>query len=351
MMRAKETVFLGLLVCIAAACGKGSGEKNSGQKPAPAPLNVAGYIVNAIDLSNQVETNGTLLAEEEILLKPEVAGRITGIFFKEGDRVTKGQVLVQLNDTDLKAQYRQLEAREKLVRVTLDRTRPLLSDGGVSQQEIDIAETDLEALLAEKALIKAQLDKTTLVAPFSGRAGLRHFSVGAYVSPNDIITSLQQTDDLRIDFAVPERYSSFVTAGDKIRFRVDGRDTLFEASVYAIEPRIEEATRNLLLRARFNNRKESLFPGMFARVTLLLNDIPNALMVPTQSIIPEARGKKLVVARNGKAEFMEVETGIRDASMVQIKNNLQPGDTVIISGIMQLRQGMTLNITLSETKK
>jgi len=298
---------------------------------------VAGYVVSSRNISNSIEASGTILSNEEVEIRPEIQARIIKLYFTEGTKVGKGQLLVKLYDADLLAQLKKQEAQLKLTEKNLERLGELVKVNGVSKQEYDATQTQMAAIQADIELLRTQVARTEIRAPFEGIIGLKNVSEGAFVTPTNIIATLQQTNPLKVDFAIPEKYAVQVRQGAALRFTVDGFRDTFEATVYAIEPKIELTTRNVKIRARCNNSSGRLRPGMFAKVRLGLENLNDAVMIPSQAVIPEARGKKVILSKNGMAVFASVETGIRDEEMVQIISGVQPGDTVITSGIMQIR--------------
>ena len=317
--------------------------KNS-QKELLKNLAVTGYIVKTVKLSNQIETSGTLLAAEQVELQPEISGKITGISFKEGSYVKKGSLLVKLKDDDLQAQLKKLTIQKKIAEKTEERMKQLLSVNGVGQQEYDNASLELNNIKADIEIVQTQIIKTEIKAPFSGNIGLRNVSIGAFISPATVVSSIQSKDSLKIDFYIPEKYSLLVRNGDKIRFKLDASNDIYFGKVYAIESKIDESTRSVLVRAIYDNRKTDLQPGSFAKVFLDLKDIPETMMIPSQSIIPEAKGKKVAVFKNGKSIFKKVITGIRNESEVQILDGLNVGDTVITTGILYIKPDIKIKI-------
>ncbi len=286
-----------------------------------------------------------MLANEEVELKSEVSGRVTKILFKEGGFVKKGDLLVKINDSELQAQLEKAKYVLKLSEEKEYRQRNLLKREAISQEEYDSALNELNVNKAQVDLIKAQIDKTEIVAPFSGKIGLRHISIGSYITPTTIIASLQNIDPIKIEFSIPEKYAGSVEVGDKVNFNIVGSEETFTGKVYAIEPKIDNVTRTLSIRALCSNTSGKLLPGGYADVKLILKDISNALMVPTEAIIPILKGQKLFLYKNGVVTDPIVQTGIRTDTTVQITDGLAPYDTVITSGILQLRPGAPVKIS------
>lgn len=318
--------------------------------PSPAtPKNpaipVSGIVVQTEHLNNNVFATGTVLANEEVELRPEASGKIIQINFKEGTPVSKGDLLIKINDSDLLAQLKKLQLQIKLASEQEEREKKLLAINGVSQEEYDIALNQLNSLKADEEYTHAQIAKTELRAPFTGIIGLKNVSEGSYVSPAQTIAWLQQIDPVKIDFSVPEKYGTIVHKGDKISFTSsNSRDTM-SGEVYAIQPRIDIATRTLEIRALSPNKQGKIIPGSFVKVNLVLKQFDDAIMVPTQAVVPVLKGKNIFVYRNGKAESQAIETGIRTDTEIQILSGIHSGDTIIITGLMQLRGGMAVSLT------
>lgn len=220
----------------------------------------------------------------------------------------------------------------------------------ISQEELEISLNRLGVVQAEADLIRSQLDKTEIRAPFSGRIGLRYASTGGYVSSSSLITHMLQSDPVKIEFSVPEKYISGINNGDRIQYSISGLDSIFTGMVYAVEPRIDPATRTFTVRARSANPQGILVPGAFARVSIVLEQIKDALVVPAEVVMPDIKGKRIFLARNGQAEMVYVTTGIHTESEVQITGGLAPLDTVIITGLMMLRDKMPVTARVIEPK-
>ena len=304
---------------------------------APKDISVSGFVVQPKNLDNGIVASGTLLANEEVELHPEASGKITQLNLNEGNSVSKGTLLVKLFDADLQAQLKKLQLQKGSAEKTEMRLKQLLAINGIGQQEYDNAVTQINNINADIDLTQAQISKTEVRAPFNGVVGLKNVSIGAYVSPTTSIATLQQIDPLKIDFTVPEKYSSSLGKGDAIKFAVDGSAETFTGKVFAIEPKIDEATRSIKVRALVANSKTKLFPGAFAKIDLGLKSVEGAMMVPTQCIIPEARNKKLIVVKDGKAKFVIVETGVRNESYIQITSGVESGDTIVATALMYVK--------------
>lgn len=310
----------------------------------PKELPVTGFVVQPRSLENGITASGTLLANEEVELHPEVSGKITSLNLSEGNQVSKGTLLVKLYDADLQAQLKKLLLQRETAEKTENRLKQLLAINGVGQQEYDNALIQLNNIKADIELLQAQISKTEIRAPFDGIVGLKNVSEGAYVTPATAIATLQQVNPLKVDFTVPEKYASSIGRGDIVKFTVDGLSETFNGRVFAVEPRVDEATRSVKLRAVVQNAGVKILPGAFAKVDVGLKSIEGALMIPTQCIIPEARNKKVIVVRDGKARFAVVETGVRNESYIQIVSGVNEGDTIVATAIMSVKPDMGLKI-------
>ena len=325
--------------------GGGSGAARGGGAGGRGPTAVRAVVVAGSALDEDLRVSGTLLPNEQVELQSESSGKIVGIYFREGEVVPKGRLLVRINDAELRAQLKRAQHRRTLAAAKEARTKQLLEKNAVSPADYDVAISELNTANAEIELIRAQLDKTEVRAPFSGVIGFRQVSVGSYISPATRIATLSSTDPVKIEFYVPERYGAIVRRGSAISFSVDGGGESIAGTVYAIEPRIEQSTRTLQVRATAPNRGGRLMPGSFAEVSLRLARSEQAITIPSEAIVPQAGGKSAVfVASGGKAEQREVGVGVRSASSVQILSGLSSGDTVISSGVQMLKPGGEIRI-------
>jgi membrane fusion protein (multidrug efflux system) len=281
---------------------------------------------------------------EETELHPEASGRVVSLNLPEGKTVKKGDLLLKVFDDDLKTQLRKLETQLKQAEITEQRLGELLKVKGVSQQEYDLAVLQSQTFRADMELLRINLAKTELRAPYDGVLGLRVISPGAYVTPATPITTLRSASALKLDFSVPEKYSQMLRIGQSIEFMVEGSATPYRATIQATEQRINEGSRDLMVRAQVSDGR-GLLPGAFAEVSLALGNKPQALMIPNQAIIPQARDKKVILTKGGKAKFVTVKTGVRQAGLIEITEGLQPGDTVCTTGMLFLRPDAQVNFS------
>ena len=340
-------IFLLLLIIILPKILSSGGESIAGKNPAGMNMviPVSAHIISYERLGNNVYTTGTILANEEVELRSEISGKVVQILFKEGAYVTKSELLVKINDSDLQAQLRKAESKVKLIQDRETRQRQLAQGQMISQEDYESTLNDLEASKAEYDLIKAQIDKTEIRAPFNGVVGLREVSEGSFVTTSTIIARLQNLSNLKVDFAIPQKYSSLVRIGDELTFKLSGNDFQYKAKIYAIEPKIDPSTRTLRLRAICSTNYKDLFPGAFANVELNLKETENAILVPTVAIVPELKGQSVYLYKSGIVNPQKVEIGLREEQSVQIISGLTEGDTVITSGILQMRPGIKVKIS------
>ena len=316
-----------------------SEQKNQG-------LPVSAVVVKDVALDDNLRITGSLLANESVILRSEADGIVEKIYFNEGQRVKRGQLLVQLDNDEIAAEIEKLEHTLKLNENMEYRQKQLLEREAISQEEYENALTSLNTIRADLSLKKVQLSKRQIRAPFDGIIGLRSVSQGSYITSSVDIASLYSSDPIKIEFSVPGKYASQVNEKDKISFTIDGYSETFSGEIYAVEPQINPQTRTLQIRAMSPNKEGKLLPGQFAKIQLTLETYENALMVPSEAVIPELNGMKVFVYEDGLAQTKNIETGIRTADKIQVVSGLQAGDTLITTGMMQLQQGMPVNINL-----
>lgn len=313
-------------------------------KTAP-PIAVNFIIVKPVDFSNDIFATGKIGALNQIDIVPEINGKVTAIYFKEGETVTKGSSLIKINDADLQAQLLKSKTQSKLSEQKLERLKKLIAVNGISQEELDIQENELNGYKADQAYISAQLAKTNITAPFTGIVGLKNISEGAFVNSTMPIASLVQVKPLFVEFSVPEKYISLFKKGLSVDFSSDngGSSKTHSATIYAIEPRIDEVTKTIKARAMYNGNEE-FYPGSFVKVFIKLSETQNSLMVPTQAVIPTLKGQKVIISKNGIATETMVTIGVRTDEMIQVLDGLNAGDTVITTGLLSIRKDSKLKL-------
>ena len=319
--------------------GKDKAGKNKSTK-------VNGIIVKPETFNNNLSLSGSIEANEQVEIRSEVSGIVENIFFQEGSTVSKGQVLFKVNDVELRAQLGQAKTKENLASENERRAKLLLQKEAISQEEYDVASADYRSAKAQTELISAQIGKTAVKAPFSGKIGLRNISPGTYITPTVLVANLVNTSKLKITFSIPEKYASQIKLNSTLSFAVAGSTQKYTATVYAIEPGIQVNTRTLQVRAIAENKDGKLFPGTFADVDMPLDVIKDAVIVPTEAIIPVQNGKKVYVTEKGKAKEVMVETATRTDASILVLSGLKAGDTLITSGVMSLKDKAPVKVSV-----
>lgn len=336
-----------LVSCLLISC------RSRGFQPGKnAPINqfnavpaVEGFVVKPVVVDQSISISGTLKPFDETVLMPELSGRVVMLHLPEGKFITQGTLLVKLFDDDLQASLKKSVAQLQLAEQTEKRQAELLKVNGISQSDYDQAVLQISSINADIDVLKAQIRKTQILAPFDGVMGLKNISIGAQVTPSTPIATIRAEHTLKLDFSVPEKYQDELKPGLKVTFTVQGDDSKYDATVMATEEGIDANTRNLNARALVKNANARLKPGAFANVELQLKEIKNALMVPTQAIIPQELKKQLILEKDGKAKFINVLTGVRQASNIQVLTGVASGDTIVTTGILFLKPGMSLKFS------
>jgi membrane fusion protein (multidrug efflux system) len=311
-------------------------------------MRLSGIVVQPETFDNNLSLSGSIEANERVEIRSEVSGIVESINFQEGGNVSKGQLLFKVNDTELRAQLSQANTKESLASENERRAKLLLQKEAISQEEYDVSRAELASTKAQSQLIKAQIAKTEVRAPFSGRIGLRSISVGTYITPAVLVANLVNIGKLKITFSIPEKYVNQLNPNSVILFTVTGSDKEYTAKIYAIEPTVEIATRTLQVRAITGNKDGKLLPGTFANVELPLDVIKDAIVVPTQAVIPVQNGKKVFISDMGKAKEIMVETATRTDASLLVISGLKAGDTVITTGVMSLKNDVPVKIIVQK---
>jgi membrane fusion protein (multidrug efflux system) len=321
-----------------------SGGKGGGKAASAAAIPVKVYVVGVETVDNQIFASGTVLPNEEVNLMSEISGRLIKLNIQEGAYITKGQLIAKINDRDLKAQLQKVDYNQELARKIELRQQKLLKVEAINLEEYDVTSNNIRVLDAEKELIESQLEKTEIRAPFSGRIGLKNISEGAYLAPGTSIVTIVQSNPIKIDFTVPEKYAADIRLNSPLTFNLDGDVFNYAAKVIALDPKVDENLRTLRIRATASNPVGKFVPGMFVKVKANLAANHKAVMIPTEAIVPVLKGKKVFVVRNGKSEEVMVTTGLRTDKKIQILDGLQPGDSLITSGIMALKPNTAVKV-------
>ena len=304
--------------------------------------------VTASPVSTTVNAVGALIAEDSVMIRPEIDGRITTLLFKEGQPVNKGAVLVVLDSAEPRARVAAAQADVKLAESRYKRSEELLAQNFVSKQALDEARANLDILRARLLQEQVALDKTVLRAPFAAVVGLRQVSPGTYVKKGDDIVRLDALGTLKLEVPVPETYLPLVHIGLPVTLTVDALPgQTFSGKVHVIDPVVDPVSRNVRVRARIANPKGQLKPGMFARATADLGGKTSAILLPEQVIVPRPDGSYVFLAVDGKAELRKVTLGKREPGRVEIVSGVTVGDTVVLDGQIKLRPGVPV-VTLDQ---
>lgn len=344
MLVTKYRLLPALSLVLLTACGGKDQKKTAPAGAGRSPAAVSVFLVKTSPLSETVEVPGTLIANESTDIYPETAGRVTQLNIAEGKQVAKGALLVKLFDGDLQATLRKLQVQLEIAKQNEDRSAQLLKIQGISKADYDASVLNVNNIQADIAITRANITKTEIRAPFSGRIGLKNISPGAYVSPSTVIASIQQTSTLKLDFTVPEKYTSRIKVGQVVHFTNESTNKTYTAKVMATEAGVTLDTRSLTARCIVVEKDPDLVPGSFAKVKLDFAPIPDAIMIPSQAIVPQARGKQIILFNGGTAKFVDVTTGLRDSASVQITSGLKAGDTIVVSGLMSTKPGSPLKL-------
>lgn len=339
-----KSALIGLLSVGIFGCKSKNPSMQQG-KQTNAVSNIEGFVVRPSTIDQTISISGTLKPLEETILMPEVSGRVVKINLDEGKFVNHGTLLVKLFDEDLQAQLHKSQAQLEIAEQTRQRQSELVKVNGISQTDYDQSLLQVNSIKADIEVLKVLIRKTEVVAPYDGVIGLRSISLGAEVTPATSLATIRSEKQLKLDFSVPEKYSSQIRSGTKVQFTIQSDTRKFDAVVMATEQGIDATTRNLKVRALVNVDTPSLLPGTFATVEVKLDENKDALMVPTQAIIPRERDKQMILAKSGKARFITITTSVRLDSMVEVIKGLHPGDTVVTTGILFIRPGSDLKFS------
>ncbi|SKB98111.1 membrane fusion protein, multidrug efflux system [Dyadobacter psychrophilus] len=321
---------------------KGSGSKGGSAGSAAVPVNV--YIVKRESIENQIFASGTVIPNEEVNVMAEASGRLIKLNIKEGASIEKGQLIGKINDRELQAQLQKVTYNQELNKKIEARQKKLLNVEAINLEEYDVTSNNIRILEAEKEVLQAQLEKTEIRAPFSGRIGLKYISEGAYLAPGTPIVTIVQSNPVKVDFTVPEKYAPNIRVGNVVKFNLDGDPSTYNAKILAIDPKVEESLRTLKVRAIAPNPSGRFVPGMFVKILADLDANKSAMMIPTEAIVPVLKGKKVFVVKNGKAQEAMVVTGLRTDKKIQVIEGLQPGDSLITSGIIAIKPNTPVRV-------
>ena len=331
-------VSFGTFIAYRITANKNKNEDSKDKSGKNKTMTLNGIVVKTQTFDNNLSLSGSLEANEQVEIRSEISGIVEGIYFKEGSNVTKGQLLFKVNDIELRAQLAQATTRGGLASENERRAKLLLEKEAISQEEYDVAKADYKLAQSQIQLIQAQIAKTSVKAPFPGKIGLRSISPGTYITPSLLVAKLVNISKLKITFSIPEKYANQVKSNSNLNFKVAGSTEKYTAKIYAIEPEVQISTRTLQVRAIAENKDGKLLPGTFANVELPLDIIKEAIVIPTEAIIPVQNGKKVFISNMGKAKEVMVETATRTDASILVLSGLKTGDTLLTTGVMSLKE-------------
>ncbi|WAC43949.1 efflux RND transporter periplasmic adaptor subunit [Pseudomonas sp. SL4(2022)] len=340
-MFARAPALLGTVFLV---CSLVSVQAHANEGPLVEAVNVERRLVR-----DELVTFGSLRPDESVMIRPEIAGRVAQLHFREGQRVDAGVLLVSLDDAITRAELAQAQANLNLAEKNFQRAQMLFKRGASNAQALDEASAQQQASRASLALSQARLDKTRIVAPYDGVLGLRAVSPGDYLSEGQDIVNLEVLDPLKVDFRIPQKAVSQIRLKQLIEISLDAYPgEHFTGEIFAINPRLDEVGRSQAIRAHISNSDGRLSPGQFVRVSVILAERPNALVIPEEAIMPV--GDKLLVnlVVEGKVEVREVKLGKRLAGMVEVLEGLQGDETLISAGWQKVRAGAPVRTKVVE---
>ncbi|MDB5258003.1 MAG: yegM [Chitinophagaceae bacterium] len=323
------------------AKGKDARADKKKEKP-PVPVSV--FVVGHENIQNHLFCNGKVLSNEQAELRTEASGKINYINLQEGKFVKAGTLLLRLNAAEQQTQLEKVDAQLLFATAVEFRRRQLLSTQSISKEEYESTRRELHALKADSAFIQSQIAKKLIYAPFDGVIGIRNVSIGSYITPDVIVANIHQVDPIKIEFSLPERYAPLFKIGDAITFQTEGSGNTYKGTINVLDPVVDQASGNVRYRAWTRNSKGDLLPGSFARVELSLEEQPGTVFLPTEAIVPVAKGKKVFTIKDGVAKEVIVTTGVRTENYLQVLSGIQPGDSVVIKGNFQLKDKAAVKI-------
>ncbi len=306
---------------------------------------VRAIVLDPVSFARDFNSTGTFEPYEQVMISPEIAGRIDKIYFSEGEFVKKGQLLLSINADDIKAEASQIKTSLNNAISKADRGKSLEKIDAISKEELEDLLFEVENLKNELAENQVRFNKTQIRAPFSGLTGFRNYSPGAYVNPGDGIVELVQQDPLKVQFELPQKFADQIRVGDSITIEY-GSNLKFDLPIDAISSRIEQTNRSFAIQTRIDNKDRKILPGSFARINVPFYQTDSALLVPTEAVIKTIEKEEVFIVKNGKAQKVKVETGIRNETAVEIQAGCKRGDTVIITGLLSLSEGNKVKTTV-----
>ncbi len=350
MMKIIPLLLTGLLVLTFTSCGKEEKAAAPATPAAPGLLVAEVILPEKSNLQQQSTSTGTFVAEDQVMIAAETSGYLKRLYFREGAYKRKGDLLAKINDAELQARKQKLTIELEYARTELARAEKLGELQAIRTEEVDRLRNAARVIEADIAVIDAQIAKTNVYAPFSGRIGLKILSEGAYLSPGTGVAELLRLDPIKLEFFVPEKLAGSVTAGDEVTFTIPASKDTFRAEIYLVSPTLDADNRSLRMRCRLTNRQGLFLPGGYAEVQYDLQNQGNSLLVPAEAIIPVLEGQKVLVVANGVVSSRPVEVGVRTPEAVQILGGITERDSVLVTGILGATDGMKVKAKLKEAR-
>lgn len=323
--------------------GKG-GPGGPGGRPARV-IAVEGYIAEAHVALKAFTAMATLEPMNHVSLTAAMSGRLTNLYAKDGAQVQKGALLAKIDDSELQAQLKQAESNQQLAQQKFDRVKTLFEKDGATKADMESAEASLKSAEASVELIKAQIAKTEVRAPFAGKLGFVDVSVGAWLTTGTPIVSISEVKKLKAKFALPQRYASTLKVGDAVELRDEERGVTVNGKVKALEAALSESSRTRQILVEVDNAKGDLLAGSYTKVSAAMQSgFAKSIPVPAEALTLDKDGAYVYIVNDGKAKIKHVETGLRTPIAVDVVNGLDEGDTVITSGLISLREGAAVRI-------
>lgn len=339
-----------LFTLLLVSCGDEKKAAPTAKKEGPSTLEAEVILPVKSDLRQQSTATGTFVAEDQVMVSSEASGYLKQLYFREGAYKRKGELLAKINDAELQARKKKMIVELEYARAELLRSEKLGEFEAVRTEEIDQRRNAVKIIEADIAILDAQIAKTDVYAPFSGRIGLKLLSEGAYVSPGTGIVELLRINPVKLEFFIPEKLAGSVTSGDEVSFTIPASKETFQAKIYLVSPTLDENNRSLRMRCRLDNAKELFLPGGYAQVSYDLQSEGGSLLIPAEAIIPVLEGQKVLVVEDGIVKSRAVEVGMRTPSSVQIIGGITEQDSVLVTGILGATDGMKVKATLKEAK-
>lgn len=312
----------------------------------PPPTKVEATKAVTEQIAEKMNVVGNLTSKESVVISSEIMGRIVSIPFKEGQEVKKGDLLFKLDDSVQKAELLKAQANYQLAQNNVKRYDDLLKTGAISKVQYEQSQADLNLSTANIDLAKANLEKTTIRAPFSGVAGIRQVSIGDVVQNGQKLVNLEQMSPIRVLFTAPEKYLTQIKEGEKITITSESYpNEIFEGEIFAIDPRIDQTTRSISVQATSPNNDRKLFPGQFVSISMPLESTREAVIVPDQALVPEGTTVSVLLVVDDKAKKVPVKTGMRANNKAEIISGVAKDDVVVTAGQLKIQDGAPVRIS------